>query len=106
MSKELEYIDGRIKDLEFKIEHPVEYNLTPTVKVKINDGATYKEEVETLKTIKVTLLKAQELESKLQRWYELLSTDGINSKQMVKNDIQYLLKGNRNQEDIVNEKKL
>ena len=37
------------------------------------------------------LLKAQELESKLQRWYDLLSMDGINSKQVVKEEIYNLL---------------
>ena len=30
--------------------------------------------------------------SKLERWLELLESDGINSKNMVMNDIQYLLK--------------
>lgn len=91
LDKELEYINGRIKDLEFKIENPVEYNLTPTVKVKINDGAYYKEELAILTNIKAALLKAQELESKLQKWYKLLSTDGINSKQKVKEEISNLL---------------
>lgn len=31
------------------------------------------------------------IKPKLQRWLELLETDGINSKSMVANDIQYLL---------------
>ena len=35
--------------------------------------------------------KAQELESKLQRWYDLLSMDGINSKQAVKEEIYNLI---------------
>lgn len=55
MSKELDYINERIERLEFHIAHPNEYNITPTIKVKINDGAVYKEEVATLKRIKQQL---------------------------------------------------
>jgi hypothetical protein len=55
MSKELDYINERIERLEFHIAHPNEYNITPTIKVKINNGAVYKEEVATLKRIKQQL---------------------------------------------------
>ena len=34
----------------------------------------------------------KEIPTKLERWLELLRTDGINSKTMVANDIQYILK--------------
>lgn len=59
--------------------------------------ATYNADAETFKdeciaTLEAAIDKKEELESKLQRWYDLLSMDGINSKQMVKNDIQFLLK--------------
>lgn len=84
----LKFIDGLLK----RYDGETDYNIYITK--------------EWLLEIKQALLKAQELESKLQRWYDLLSMDGINSNQMVKNDIQYLLKGKNNQEDIVNEKKL
>lgn len=48
-------------------------------------------------TIKQALIKesrrvVREIPNKLERWLELLSTDGINSKSMVANDIQYILK--------------
>lgn len=32
------------------------------------------------------------LERYLDKWYELLKVDGYNTKQMVKNDIQFLIK--------------
>lgn len=59
MSKELDYINKKIKDLEFQITHPVEYNLTPTIKVEINHSEVYKEELETLKSIR-NILEARE----------------------------------------------
>ena len=34
---------------------------------------------------------AESIENKLERWLELLKTDGINSKCMVANDIQHIL---------------
>ena len=55
MSKELEYINNKIKDIEYRIAHPTEYNLTPTIKVKINDSACYQEELKILKSIKAKL---------------------------------------------------
>ena len=55
MSKELDYINEKIKDLEFKIEHPREYQISPLGKVRINDGAVFKEELEILKSIKQRL---------------------------------------------------
>lgn len=56
MSKELEYIDKKIKAVEDKINDPVEYNL-PTInaKVRIDDSAVYKEELEILKSIRAKL---------------------------------------------------
>lgn len=52
-----------------------------------NDEA--KQDVNLLKNAcKIT----DKIESYLNRWYELLKTDGINSKLMVANDIQALLK--------------
>lgn len=56
MSKELDYINNKIKAVEDKINNPVEYNL-PTInaKVRINDSAVYKEELEILKSIKAKL---------------------------------------------------
>lgn len=56
MKKELEYIDKKIKAVEDKINNPVEYNL-PTInaKVRIDDSAVYKEELEILKSIKAKL---------------------------------------------------
>ena len=72
---DLDYINDRIKTLEFRIAHPNEYNLTPTIKVKINDGAVYKEELATLKNIKKCILKTQEMEkenAELKRVLEVL----------------------------------
>lgn len=43
------------------------------------------------KDIKKELMQFKELKNQLQRWYDLLSHDGMNSKMMVKNDIQYYL---------------
>ena len=43
------------------------------------------------KDIKRDLMQFKELKNQLPRWYELLSHDGMNSKMMVKNDIQYQL---------------
>ncbi|MBR4693891.1 MAG: hypothetical protein IKP07_03685 [Bacilli bacterium] len=56
MSKELDYINNKIKAVEDKINNPVEYNL-PTInaKVRIDDSAVYKEELEILKSIKAKL---------------------------------------------------
>lgn len=56
MRKELEYIDKKIKAVEDKINNPVEYNL-PTInaKVRIDDSAVYKEELEILKSIRAKL---------------------------------------------------
>lgn len=57
-----------------------------------------KEHPNVLEPIKQYILKAQEqekenkkLKSKLNRWLELLESDGINSKNMVATDIQQLL---------------
>lgn len=56
MSKELEYINNKIKAVEDRINNPVEYNL-PTInaKVRIDNSAVYKEELEILKSIKAKL---------------------------------------------------
>lgn len=56
MNKELEYINKKIKAVEDKINNPVEYNL-PTInaKVRIDDSAVYKEELEILKSIRAKL---------------------------------------------------
>lgn len=43
--------------------------------------------------IEKALQRLEVLESYLVRWNDLLKIDGINSKSMVLNDIQYLLKG-------------
>jgi DNA-directed RNA polymerase subunit L len=59
MSKELNYINKKIKDLEFQIAHPTEYNLTKKIKIKNNDGEVYKEELEILKSIR-NILEARE----------------------------------------------
>ena len=61
MEKELEYLDDRIKTLEFRITHPNEYNLTPTIKVRINDGACYKKELKTLIAIKQALAELKQI---------------------------------------------
>lgn len=42
--------------------------------------------------IKESRRVVREIPAKLERWLELLRTDGINSKCMVANDIQYMLK--------------
>ena len=42
--------------------------------------------------IKSALKVLETIKHKLERWLELLQTDGINSKSIVMNDIQYLLK--------------
>ena len=49
----------------------------------------YEEELDYFETIEKILNR---IESHLKRWYELLKTDGINSKLMVANDIQNILK--------------
>lgn len=49
----------------------------------------FKEELDYFETIEKILNR---IESNLNRWYELLKTDGINSKLMVANDIQAVLK--------------
>ena len=56
MSKELEYINNKIKAVEYRINNPVEYNL-PTInaKVRIDDSACYQEELKILKSIKAKL---------------------------------------------------
>ncbi len=61
MIKEFEYLDDRIKTLEFRIAHPNEYNITPTIKVKINDGACYKKELKTLIAIKQALTELKQI---------------------------------------------
>jgi hypothetical protein len=53
------------------------------------DAETFKDEC--LATLEAAIDKKEELESKLQRWYDLLSMDGINSKQKVKEEISNLL---------------
>jgi hypothetical protein len=53
------------------------------------DAETFKDEC--LATLEAAIDKKEELESKLQRWYDLLSMDEINSKQKVKEEISNLL---------------
>ena len=55
MSKELDYINKRIENLEFKIAHPNKYNITPTIMVEIDDSAGYQEELAILRSIKAKL---------------------------------------------------
>ena len=56
MSKELDYINKKIKAVEDKINNPIEYNLpTLNAKVRIDNSASYKEELEILKSIKAKL---------------------------------------------------
>lgn len=44
------------------------------------------------RNIEKELIFADTMKHKLERWLDLLQADGINSKNMVMNDIQYLLK--------------
>ena len=85
---ELEFIDNRIKELEFRIAHPNEYNLTPTIKVRIDDGACYKKELATLKNIREKLIDFIELKQHIKRWHDLLLKTGINSKGTVADEIE------------------
>jgi hypothetical protein len=55
MEKEIEYINDEIKKLEYHIANPIEYNLTPTIKVKINDSACYEDKLKILNNIKQAL---------------------------------------------------
>ncbi len=56
MSKELDYINKKIKAVEDKINNPIEYNLPIlNAKVRIDNSASYKEELEILKSIKAKL---------------------------------------------------
>lgn len=52
----------------------------------------YGEEEIKCKAIENELIFADFMKRNLQRWLELLETDGIDSKNMVATDIQYLLK--------------
>ncbi len=51
-----------------------------------------KELLDFYKTIKADLKRLKQLDKYLVKWKELLSHDGLNTKTMVRNDIQYLLK--------------
>jgi hypothetical protein len=55
MSKQLEYINSEIKRLEYRIANPIEYNLTHTIKVRIDDSACYEDELKILNNIKQAL---------------------------------------------------
>lgn len=44
-------------------------------------------------TTKADLKRLKQLDNYLVKWQELLSHDGLNTKTMVRNDIQFLLKG-------------
>jgi hypothetical protein len=66
MEKEIEYINDEIKTLEYHIANPIEYNITPTIKVKINDSACYEDKLKILNNIKQALLKAQEQKKALE----------------------------------------
>jgi hypothetical protein len=55
MEKEIEYINDEIKKLEYHIANPIKYNITPTIKVKINDSACYEYELKILNNIKQAL---------------------------------------------------
>ena len=64
MTKELEYIDKRIRYVE-NLAKPVEYKIPVApqpIKVKINHEAAFEEEIQTLNNIKQALLKAEKLE--------------------------------------------
>ena len=50
-----------------------------------------------LRCIEKDLKRLETLERYLVKWLELLQTDGINSKSMVINDIQFLLKEQDNE---------
>jgi hypothetical protein len=66
MDKEIEYINDEIKKLEYHITNPIKYNITPTIKVKINDSACYEDKLKILNNIKQALLKAQEQKKALE----------------------------------------
>ena len=51
-----------------------------------------KELLDFFKTIKADLKRLDKLDKYLVKWQELLSHDGLNTKTMVRNDIQFLLK--------------
>jgi hypothetical protein len=55
MEKEIEYINSEIERLEYHIANPIEYNITPTIKVKINDSTCYEYELKILNNIKQAL---------------------------------------------------
>lgn len=55
--------------------------------------ATYMDDFDKDKEIEVlkqAVLRLDQLERKLDRWAELLKCDGVNSKTMVANDIQFM----------------
>jgi hypothetical protein len=61
MEKEIEYINDEIKTLEYHIANPIEYNITPTIKVKINDSACYEDKLKILNNIKQALLELKSI---------------------------------------------
>ena len=79
------------------VKDKIEKLLTPFLNATIEkeDDEWIKVEI---KTIVYDLLEEQEKEIKrtLERWLDLLETDGINSKSMVANDIQAILKEIKN----------
>jgi len=84
-SEAINYLDAFINEMTDCLKNPKQYakNYDKEIFYK------YKYTFET--TIKQALKRLEVLESYLVRWNDLLKIDGINSKSMVLNDIQYLL---------------
>ena len=69
-----------LRELSFKIINRSVYGIVCDDKLREQIEQELKEEIKKF------------YQPKLERWLELLSTDGCNSKSMVMNDIQFMLK--------------
>jgi hypothetical protein len=79
MSKQLEYINSEIERLEYRIANPIKYNLTPTIKVRIDDSAVYKEELKTLKSVENDIKALEIIVAKKVDIYRLAVADNVAS---------------------------
>lgn len=66
MTKELKYLDKQIKNLEYRLTHPIKYYITDTTKVVFHEDALYEEELKTLKNIRQSLKAKSKKEQALE----------------------------------------
>lgn len=73
--------------------------LLTNIKDSLSPEGIIMEDTQEFKIISARLAMYDELKSKLVRWMELLKQDGLNTKSIVYNDMQYYLKEKENEED-------